>query len=117
MLWAEPMPLWLQQEFSEVPERHPLLPLASRVEMKREDVLNLVQSHLAEELGLEPSGITVESNLRDDLEADSLDLYTLLQEVEDRLGVKISDERAAEIETVGQAVDVILAEAGGESGG
>ena len=117
MLLAEPTPLWLQQESSEVPERHPLLPLASVVAMTREDVLNLVQSHLAEELGLDSSAITVESNLRDDLEADSLDLYTLLQEVEDRLGIKISDERAADIETVGQAVDVILAEAGGETDG
>jgi len=117
MLLAEPTPLWLQQESFEVPERHPLLALASMVEMKREDVLNLVQSHLAEELGLDPSAITIESNLRDDLEADSLDLYTLLQEVEDRLGIKISDERAADIETVGQAVDVILAEAGGETDG
>ena len=83
--------------------------------MTRPEVLELVKSHLAEELGLDAAGISESSNLRDDLEADSLDLYTLLQEVEDRLGIKISDAQAAEIETVGEAVDVIV-QVGGEQG-
>ena len=77
--------------------------------MTRDEVLDLVTSHLAEELGIDASSIAETSNLRDDLEADSLDLYTLLQEVEDRLGVKIADDQAADIETVGQAVDLIVA--------
>lgn len=74
----------------------------------------MVREHLAEELGIDAAQIAESSDLRDDLEADSLDLYTLLQEIEDRLGIKISDEKAAEIETVGQVVDMILAEQGGE---
>ena len=83
--------------------------------MTRPEVLELVKSHLAEELGLDATVISESSNMRDDLEADSLDLYTLLQEVEDRLGIKISDAQAAEIETVGEAVDVIV-QVGGEQG-
>ncbi|MGH2844361.1 MAG: phosphopantetheine-binding protein [Solirubrobacteraceae bacterium] len=43
------------------------------------------------------------------MEADSLDLYTLVQELEDSYGVKISDEQAAGILTVGQAVQFVLA--------
>lgn len=77
--------------------------------MERGDILELVRTHLADELGIDSGSITEASNLRDDLEADSLDLYTLLQEVEDRLGVKIPDDQAADIETVGQAVDLIIA--------
>jgi acyl carrier protein len=77
--------------------------------MEREEILDLVRTHLADELGIDSDSITDASNLRDDLEADSLDLYTLLQEVEDRLGVKIADDQAADIETVGQAVDLIIA--------
>lgn len=77
--------------------------------MNRDEVLQLVRDHLADELGIEPESISEASSLRDDLEADSLDLYTLLQEVEDRLGVKIPDDQAADIETVGQAVDLIVA--------
>lgn len=77
--------------------------------MERDEVLQLVTAHLADELGIDAASIDETSSLRDDLEADSLDLYTLLQEVEDRLGVKIPDDQAADIETVGQAVDLILA--------
>ena len=46
----------------------------------------------------------------EDLEADSLDLYTLVQELEDTYGVEMSDEQAARIHTVGQAVDFVLAQ-------
>ena len=77
--------------------------------MTRDEVLELVRTHLADELGVDASNISESTNLRDDLEADSLDLYTLLQEVEDRLGIKIADDQAADIETVGQAVDLIVA--------
>ncbi len=41
--------------------------------------------------------------------ADSLDLYTLVQELEDTYGVKMSDEEAARIHTVREAVDFVLA--------
>ncbi|MCX6394475.1 MAG: acyl carrier protein [Solirubrobacterales bacterium] len=82
--------------------------------MTRGEAVDMVREHLAEELGIDAAQIAESSDLRDDLEADSLDLYTLLQEIEDRLGIKISDEKAAEIETVGQVVDMILAEQGGE---
>jgi acyl carrier protein len=77
--------------------------------MTREQVFTLIRHHLAEELELEPSAITEASRFREDLEADSLDLYTLVQELEDSYGVRISDEEATRILTVGQAVDFVLA--------
>ncbi|ADB52107.1 acyl carrier protein [Conexibacter woesei] len=77
--------------------------------MTREEVLTLIRTHLADELAIEPGGITVETRFREDLEADSLDLYTLVQELEDTYGVQMSDEQAARILTVGQAVDFVLA--------
>lgn len=77
--------------------------------MTREEVLTLIRSHLADELAIEPAGIVVETRFREDLEADSLDLYTLVQELEDTYGVQMSDEQAARILTVGQAVDFVLA--------
>ena len=49
------------------------------------------------------------THFSEDLSADSLDLYTLVQELEDSYGVKMSDEQAAQILTVGQAVDFVLA--------
>jgi acyl carrier protein len=77
--------------------------------MKREQVVTLIRAHLADELELEPDRIQESTRFREDLEADSLDLYTLVQELEDSYGVKISDEEAAKILTVGQAVDFVLA--------
>jgi len=77
--------------------------------MTREQVLERVRAHLADELAIDPSSIDESTRFREDLEADSLDLYTLVQELEDQYGVRISDEQAAKILTVGQAVDFVLA--------
>ena len=76
--------------------------------MTREEVFALVQAHLVDELEVDPSRIDDSTNFRVDLEADSLDLYTLVQELEDSYGVKMTDEQAAKIVTVGQAVDFVL---------
>ncbi len=77
--------------------------------MNREQVFSLIRAHLAEELEVDPEMIQESSRFREDLEADSLDLYTLVQELEDSYGVRISDEEAAKILTVGQAVEFVLA--------
>ena len=77
--------------------------------MIREDVLELIRAHLADELQLDPARITEATHFREDLAADSLDLYTLVQELEDSYGVKMSDEEAARIHTVREAVDFVLA--------
>ena len=80
--------------------------------MTREQVLTLFREHLADELALEdPETITEDTHFREDLSADSLDLYTLVQELEDSYGVKMSDEQAARILSVGQAVDFVVAHA------
>jgi acyl carrier protein len=78
--------------------------------MTREQVYELIREHLADELDLDPEEIREETRFKEDLEADSLDLYTLVQELEDTYGVRIADEQAAGILTVGQAVDFVLAQ-------
>jgi acyl carrier protein len=77
----------------------------------RGEVFELVRSHLSEELGMEASGISEESRFKEDLEADSLDLVELVMELEDRYGIRIPDDQAEKIQTVGQAVDFVLAHA------
>lgn len=79
--------------------------------MTREDVFTLIRNHLADELDVDAGRIVEETRFKEDLDADSLDLYTLVQELEDSYGVKMSDEQAAQILTVGQAVDFVLAHA------
>ncbi len=71
----------------------------------------MIRAALAEALELPEEEIREESRLGEDLEADSLDLVELLLEMEQRFGFRVSDEEAAEIETVGDAVDLILGKA------
>ncbi len=77
--------------------------------MTREQIFSVIRAHLADELEVDPDSISESTRFREDLEADSLDLYTLVQELEDTYGVTISEEQAAKILTVGQAVEFVLA--------
>ena len=80
--------------------------------MTRDEVLTLVREHLADELDIDESEIQEGSRFKEDLGADSLDLYTLTQELEDEYGVRIPEEDAIELTTVGAAVDYVAARAG-----
>ena len=77
--------------------------------MTRDEIFQVIRGHLADELEVDPATISEATRFKEDLEADSLDLYTLVQELEDTYGVKMSDEEAARIQTVGAAVDFVLA--------
>ncbi len=81
--------------------------------MTREDVFARIRAHLADELEIDPARVEEASRFREDLSADSLDLYNLVQELEDSYGVRVSDAEAARIRTVGQAVDFVVAQRGG----
>ena len=77
--------------------------------MDSEEVMKLVREHLSTELEVSPEKIQPETRFREDLDADSLDLYELVMELEDRYGIRVSEEEAAEIETVGDAVNFVTA--------
>jgi acyl carrier protein len=75
----------------------------------RDEVMEKVREHLAAELQVDPGGISDSTRFRDDLDADSLDLYELVMELEDTYGIRIDEDEAAGIETVGDAVEFVLA--------
>ena len=72
-------------------------------------MLELIRGHLSEELEVDPSRIRDDTRFKEDLEADSLDLVALVTELEDRAGVRIPDDEAVKIKTVGQAADYVAA--------
>ncbi len=76
--------------------------------MSREEVLTLVRDHLAEELEVDAAKIGEATRFKEDLDADSLDLYELVMELEDTYGISVSEEQAAKIATVGDAVEFVL---------
>jgi len=79
--------------------------------VNRDEVMSRIREHLAAELEVDASVISDATRFREDLETDSLDLIELTVELEDTYGIRIPDERAAKILTVGQAADYVAAHA------
>ncbi len=76
--------------------------------LDRDQVMAKVREHLSSELEVEPDRIADATRFKEDLDADSLDLYELVMELEDSYGISVSEADAARIETVGDAVDFVV---------
>ncbi len=72
---------------------------------------------VAEQMGVDKTTITRETNFTNDLHADSLDTVELVMEFEDEFETSIPDEQAEKIQTIGQAVDFIKEAIGADSEG
>jgi acyl carrier protein len=77
--------------------------------MDRSEVSEKLSGVLVSELGLDGDKINDDAHFEEDLDVDSLGVVELLMALEDEFGVKIPDEEAESIMTVGQAVDLVHA--------
>jgi acyl carrier protein len=75
------------------------------------DVLERVTKIIVDRLGVEESQVNLEATFKEDLGADSLDVVELVMELEDEFDMEISDDDAEKIQTVGDAVNYIKANA------
>lgn len=78
--------------------------------MDKDEIFARVRAILVDQLGVQEEAVTLEASFQEDLEADSLDLVQLIMELEDQFGIKITDEEAEQILTVGDAVDFIASQ-------
>ena len=74
-------------------------------------VLEKVKSILAEQFDVEEDKVTADTDLQEDLGADSLDVVDLLMSIEDEFGVEVPDDEIENIKTVGSLVSYIEANA------
>ena len=70
-------------------------------------IFEKVQAALAQQFEMDPESITMETNLIDDIGADSLDVVELIMSLEDEFGITISDEDAAQLYTVRRIVEYL----------
>ena len=75
--------------------------------MDQDEIQAKLVDMIVEELGIDRDNITMDATLEEDLEVDSLGVVEILIALEDNIDVKITDEEAEKITTVGQAVDVV----------
>ena len=81
----------------------------------REEVLERVKEVLVEQLGIDEDQITEEASFQEDLDADSLDLVEAVLALEEEFGVNIPEEEMEGVQTVGEAINVVLSKMGAAS--
>lgn len=73
--------------------------------MTKEEILKDVQEIAQDELDVEPEKITIDTNIKEDLDADSLDLFEILNELEDKYDIELDADDS--IQTISQLVDFV----------
>ena len=72
-----------------------------------DELFEKMKKIIADKLEIDEGKISLDSSLRQDLGADSLDTYELVYAIEEEMGISIPDEKANEFETVRDAYDFI----------
>ena len=71
------------------------------------DTFEKIRALLAEQLDLDPAKITMESDIMNDFEADSLDIVDMVMTLEDEFGIEVPDDAIENLRTVGDVVNFV----------
>ncbi len=75
--------------------------------MSVEEIFETVRAILAEQLELDPAEINMDTNIIDDLDADSLDFVEMVTSIEDEYNIVITDESVGDFKTIRQVVEYL----------
>ena len=75
--------------------------------MSIEEIFKTIQSMIAEQFAVEPETISMETNLEEDMGADSVDLVELVMAMEEEFEIEVVEEELAGMKTVADAVNFI----------
>ena len=70
-------------------------------------VLEKLSKIIADQLGMEQNKITQNTSLKEDLQADSLDIVEIIMSIEEEFGIQVDDDDALAFKTVGDVVEYI----------
>lgn len=70
-------------------------------------MLEKMKEMIADQLSVDEDKITLESNFKEDLDADSLDLFELVMALEEEYGIEIPSEELESLTTVGAIIDYL----------
>ncbi|WP_251546635.1 acyl carrier protein [Limosilactobacillus caecicola] len=73
--------------------------------MSKDEIFEAVKSIAVEELDVDESKVTLDANIKNDLEADSLDVFEIMNELEDKFDIELDADDS--VQTVGDVVDFV----------
>lgn len=74
--------------------------------MTKEEIFKTVQSIAADELDTDADKISMNTSIQNDLNADSLDVFEIINELEDKFDIELDDDNA-KAETISDVVDLV----------
>jgi acyl carrier protein len=73
--------------------------------MSKEEIFKDVKAIVADELDVDPSKVTMDATIQDDLSADSLDIFEIMNELEDKYDIELDTDEP--IKTISEVVDLV----------
>ncbi len=80
--------------------------------MDRAEAFAILKEAAVEVQAVDPSAVTEEARFKEDLDADSLDLVEFVMALEERFDISVPEEDLDGVETVGQALTLVLGKLG-----
>ena len=76
------------------------------MDMTKEEIFNTVKTITVDELDVDENRVTMDARIKDDLDADSLDVFEIMNELEDKFEIELDADEG--IETISDVVDFVM---------